>query len=617
MRSIKYTNSKGDSIVIGENYIPTETYDDVFFKLDYTNLPAYPDGTADYIKNGFVAGDVAAWTAENGSIALSGNDLLLTATDANAGFYKSLSIAANHTMRVYLKCGGAYGTRTLSLYNGSDEATKTFTASTSYQYIDIISTYTYSTTTIRITDSANTETYSFALVYIGADVFNSVIPDTSSNKANYTPYGVLHNTYLFLDGSNDYLKSSAVVAAIPDYCHFHIEKPSGYSGSGSQTLFNYRTTSTTDGFITAYRSTLDLIIGYCTGDSSATITFTDYFSGYSATKIVINIAIDWTNYTVKAFRNGAQFGTTQNLTTPVKPLAGAYCYIGAYQGASNFDAGYIDNIVFFSAEKTAAMVNCIYENNTIPFLSTGETTYGIIESLDGIDQPFANVQTTSAPNQDGTTYIDTLLSDREIVITGSITAPTNLDTIYAQRKIILDVLNPKYGNGNLSFYYGRDTIYQRELQNVNVVSVKFANRVFPEPFQKFQITLDAHNPYFYEPEYDTKAYCILSGGSATIHIDGENDVYPSYRIYASSTNPTITNSATGESFAMTYALSSGYIDVTTDFGGKTVIKNDNTNLIGDVDLGSEFVNLIVGDNVITFSGGGYVIVYYRNRYIGV
>jgi len=45
---------------------------------------------------------------------------------------------------------------------------------------------------------------------------------------------------------------------------------------------------------------------------------------------------DYNNKTIKAYRNGVQFGNTQNLSgTPVFPLINATKYIGAYNSAAN------------------------------------------------------------------------------------------------------------------------------------------------------------------------------------------------------------------------------------------------------------------------------------------
>lgn len=465
--------------------------------------------------------------------------------------------------------------------------------------------------------------YEIDWIYIGDGSYaaNSLI-DNSGNGNHYrifgsTPTTGLYGNGLSRDGINDYERSELVLSSIPDVWHIRESRPVGSASlAQNQTIFNYGVN--TGAYLWIYResSTDTLRIGYFTTVATS-IAFSNYFTGFSSSRIDVDVTVDWVNRLVTAYRNGVQFGQT-SIAGAVKPSSGSFAYYGAYQGTAHFSRSTVDERREYSRAPSLAEVNALYTNRAAPFVATGETAYGIIESVEGIDSADADIQATRAPLQDGQTYIDSLFDSREVVVRGSIMVPKNLDTIYARRKIILDALNPKYGNGTLDFFYGANTINHRVLQNVVVEKVQFPNKPFQNPFQEFQITFRANDPYFYEPLTDTHGIQILSGESRTFTVGGEQDTPVAIRIYGAATNPSATNSTAGETIALTYSLAGGsYIDIDTRFGSKTIKLNGATSLIGNLNIGSSFWNLRVGSNTVSYTGGGYVILLWRERYIGV
>jgi energy-converting hydrogenase Eha subunit F len=73
--------------------------------------------------------------------------------------------------------------------------------------------------------------------------------------------------------------------------------------------------------------------------------------------------MDYTNKTAKAYRNGVQFGATQNLSgTPLFPIANRAKYIGAYNTTSlKLTDGSLDEVRIYnrglSTEEIAAIYN--------------------------------------------------------------------------------------------------------------------------------------------------------------------------------------------------------------------------------------------------------------------
>jgi len=71
---------------------------------------------------------------------------------------------------------------------------------------------------------------------------------------------------------------------------------------------------------------------------------------------------DYTNKTLKAYRNGIQFGATQNLTgTPVFPSANRVKYIGAYRSSLHrLTDGSLDEVRIYNRGLSAEEVSSIY-----------------------------------------------------------------------------------------------------------------------------------------------------------------------------------------------------------------------------------------------------------------
>jgi hypothetical protein len=125
--------------------------------------------------------------------------------------------------------------------------------------------------------------------------------------------------------------------------------------------------------------------------------------------------------------------------------------------------------------------------------ATGKIKYGIT-SLTGFDSAPINRFTQKSPYQDGDTHIDSLMDERIITVEGALYTPKNLTTIMADRRTLSQKLNPKLGTYTLLYEYdgGSKTCYATLSQ-----SPIFANKEATEPFQKFQVTFVANDPWLY------------------------------------------------------------------------------------------------------------------------
>jgi hypothetical protein len=114
-----------------------------------------------------------------------------------------------------------------------------------------------------------------------------------------------------------------------------------------------------------------------------------------------------------------------------------------------------------------------------------------------------------------------------------------------------------------------------------------------------------------------------NGGALTAIVNAGNAIaYPFYRLTGPLTNPTFTNTTTGEQFSLTYTLSSGELieidTVTHSVVHKVTIGATPTNIRDD--FSGDFVTLDAGTNQVkltnTTLNTGFISVIYRDSYSG-
>lgn len=119
----------------------------------------------------------------------------------------------------------------------------------------------------------------------------------------------------------------------------------------------------------------------------------------------------------------------------------------------------------------------------------------VITSLVGFDSAPVSRFTQKAPYQDGDTHIDSLMNERTITVEGAIYKSNNLTNIFTERRALAQGFNPKSGVGTLLYEYdgGNSKTVKCALDQGPV----FPNKLATEPFQRFQITFIANDPWLY------------------------------------------------------------------------------------------------------------------------
>jgi Phage tail protein len=265
----------------------------------------------------------------------------------------------------------------------------------------------------------------------------------------------------------------------------------------------------------------------------------------------------------------------------------------------------------------------------------------LLQSIDGLGDVDADIQTQKAPFQDGSTYIDSVLQERAISLEIAILA-ADKSTLLQQRQYLASIFNPKLGPGKLRYENGENI---REIE-----AVADGVPVFPSGqdnrgpiFQKAMVNLLCPEPFWLdEVSTSEKMSYILGGLSFPLRLgtsfaqrgfkkilNNQGDVATPVTIefYGPATNPVVWNRTTGEFIRVSRTLAeTDKLVITTDFGKKSVtIENadgSKTNVFNWIDLESTFWQLVPGENIIEFgsdsdSTKSRLVISYKNRYLSV
>jgi hypothetical protein len=268
--------------------------------------------------------------------------------------------------------------------------------------------------------------------------------------------------------------------------------------------------------------------------------------------------------------------------------------------------------------------------NSAPFL---------LESIDGLGDVNADIQTQKAPFQDGSTYIDSVLQERPISLQITILTPDK-PTLLQKRQYLSSIFNPKLGPGTLRYENG-ETV--REIEAVpDGVPVFPSGRENRGPtFQKALVNLLCPNPYWksteiteeptFEPLFAFPFEGVFEMGmqrdQRIIVNDGDAPAPLYIEFHGPAINPIITNKTTGEFIKVNQTLQEGEVmRIDTTPGNKSVyfVQPDGTerNVFNWIDLESTFFQLVVGENEIEYSAdsdiqGAIVNIRYNKLYNAV
>lgn len=109
-----------------------------------------------------------------------------------------------------------------------------------------------------------------------------------------------------------------------------------------------------------------------------------------------------------------------------------------------------DNLYNDVAEEKKDMQKLIFVNADGVSVDLTKDPFGITE-WEGFSKVDLNLQTQQVPFHDGSVYLDGLLSERELSVTLAMNDEKNLEKRYRLRRELIEILNPKLGEGVLIY----------------------------------------------------------------------------------------------------------------------------------------------------------------------
>jgi hypothetical protein len=254
------------------------------------------------------------------------------------------------------------------------------------------------------------------------------------------------------------------------------------------------------------------------------------------------------------------------------------------------------------------------------------------------DSP-SDIQSTKAPYQDGETYIDTILSPKELIVEFTIIGSTR-QQVFDRRRTVINQFNPKLGPGTLKWTQDDGSEY-----HIDCVprSPQFADgQGQSDTHQVVIVSFVAFTPFWYDPSQIQQIMVGFSGGfsfplSFPIsfgQVGSQKDISNSGNVetpviiyfYGEVVDPTISNLTTDEDIIITETIDDGEIlIINTDFGEKSVMVlsgGEYVNAFEYVDPDSVFWKLQPGGNTIKYTvtsegENAQCRIYYYNRFTGV
>ncbi|GAK09632.1 phage tail family protein [Geomicrobium sp. JCM 19038] len=257
-----------------------------------------------------------------------------------------------------------------------------------------------------------------------------------------------------------------------------------------------------------------------------------------------------------------------------------------------------------------------------------------IRDIQGLGGSDVETQMQAAPFQDGSTYLDTYMDPRSIVINTSNFGDTR--KLDEKRRQYARVFNPKAGMGRLRVVTesGEDyTIFC--LADGAPRFSKGGSEGFVK--QNSSIELLAPNPYWLSTREFTEEMAAYVGGlsfpmkffffcktgdDAIIRNDGDVATPVIIQFNGPSINPMVINKTTGQFVRINQQLNEGdVLEISTSTTNKYVRINGQ-NAMGYIDLRSVFWNLVPGRNVVSYEAdegheNARVLLKYRKQYVGI
>lgn len=275
--------------------------------------------------------------------------------------------------------------------------------------------------------------------------------------------------------------------------------------------------------------------------------------------------------------------------------------------------------------------------------NTNNIGFWLKPNIQGLEMPVIRLPSFERPNVDGAFVPNQLYGGRAITIEGKVTGSGNLQ-LYRERRRILEnasrIFRPDNTLAPIVFKF--KTMDDLELQTeVYTRKLAFADRLINAG--DYVLELFAPNIRLLSQELHEQRVNIFEGGGMAIPMGIPMDMsagaaaetqiinagginsFPSFTIYGTIEDPSISNTTTGESFSIDYTLTSTDERIEVDVERRTVLYFASPTATGvnirqyftgdwlELTPGNNTLKLIVSD----ISDSGYTLIRWRDAYIGV
>lgn len=267
-----------------------------------------------------------------------------------------------------------------------------------------------------------------------------------------------------------------------------------------------------------------------------------------------------------------------------------------------------------------------YINSKNQSLDFGITPPLVLRRIEGVGNTSISFQTQESPYQDGSTYIGSKMSNREVFLQITIVEKDS-QRLFAKRQEVQELFNPKHGEGYLEYVTANGVKFLKVVPDGTPVFSKYQGNIV-----NGQITLIAHDPFWYEVQDTTsKTFPVeapintksLTLGETTVVNEGTAYSPLTVRI-GESNGLTITNMSTGEIMKITKPINpSEELVIKTELGNRSIRltqwDGSWTNGFSYMSMNSSFFNLDDGETTFKLEGAGNLNVKFewKNRYIGL
>lgn len=242
-----------------------------------------------------------------------------------------------------------------------------------------------------------------------------------------------------------------------------------------------------------------------------------------------------------------------------------------------------------------------------------------IQSVTGLGDVSANIQLQKSAYNDGSSFIDALLKEREIglefLIVANAEAKETYGDVSRMREHVASVLNPKLGQGVLKYENERivrlitciaDGVPQFNdgESRTEMIQNGSVNFVAPEPYwRSTEITSEPLAAFVEMFEFPFDDFFEVGTQGHTRIFNNKGNVETSIKVIIEGpvTKPKIMNKTTGEYIEVDCILEEkDILSINTDKEEKSVLLNGN-NIFGRITLESVLFDLKVGENEIEFT----------------